>query len=209
LYERKAFYFDSQVEAPWAAQDYGPEERAKLGRLFAQIKSLEGLAVLEPGCGTGRLTEILSDHVGPNGRVIALDISSKMVEAARLRVDDRQNVEVRLSEVETFPLEDGSFDLILCHQVFPHFEDKEKTLNILARSLKPNGRFIIFHFISFAQINDLHRKVHTAVQNDMIPEAREMERLFKKAGLKIEFIKDDDQGYFLSAVPKKIESTSS
>lgn len=130
---------------------------------------------------------------------MALDISPKMVETARRRIASRQNVEVHLAEVEAFPLEKSGFDLVLCHQVFPHFEDKEKVLKILARALKPDGRFIIFHFINLSQINDRHRKAGTAVENDMMPVAEEMEHLLEVAGLKMEFLKDDAHGYFVSA----------
>ncbi|MDI6811601.1 MAG: class I SAM-dependent methyltransferase [archaeon] len=171
----------------------------KLDRLFAETGPLEGLAILEPGCGTGRLTEILATKVGTKGHIVALDISPKMVETARRRMASRQNVEVHLAEVEAFPLQDGGFDLVLCHQVFPHFEDKEKALKILVRALKPGGRFIIFHFMNLSQINDLHRKAGTAVENDMMPMAEEMKHLFEVAGLKMEFLKDDSQGYIVSA----------
>jgi demethylmenaquinone methyltransferase/2-methoxy-6-polyprenyl-1,4-benzoquinol methylase len=199
MYKRKAAYFDSQVQAAWAAEEYGPEEINKLDRLFAETGALEGLAILEPGCGTGRLTEILAGKVGAKGHIVALDISPKMVETARRRIASRQNVEVHLAEVEAFPLPEGAFDLVLCHQVFPHFEDKEKALKILVRALKPGGRFIIFHFITLSQINDLHRKAGTAVENDLMSMAEEMKHLFEVAGLKMGFLKDDPQGYFVSA----------
>ncbi|MEA2074545.1 MAG: class I SAM-dependent methyltransferase [Euryarchaeota archaeon] len=199
MYKRKAAYFDSQVQAPWADEEYGPDEMDKLDRLFAETGPLDGLAILEPGCGTGRLTEILTRKVGANGHIVALDISPKMVKTARRRVASRQNVEVHLAEVEAFPLQESGFDLVLCHQVFPHFEDKEKALKILVSALKPGGKFIIFHFMNLSQINDLHRKAGTAVENDMMPGAEEMKHLFEVPGLKMEFLKDDAQGYFVSA----------
>jgi ubiquinone/menaquinone biosynthesis C-methylase UbiE len=202
MYEAKAAYFNANVEAPWAAAEYGPEETAKLDRVFAHIGPLRGLKVLEPGCGTGRLTEILSDHVGPMGVVVALDISPMMVKAARSRTAARENVEIHLGAVENFPMENEEYDLIVCHQVFPHFEDKKNVLTSLSRALKPEGRFIVFHFISFDEINDRHRKAGTAVQMDMMPEEDEMKRLFYEAGLDIECVFDDHQGYFLSASPK-------
>lgn len=45
MYEHKAAYFYSQVRAPWAAKEYGPEEKRKLDRLFAENGPLEGLAI--------------------------------------------------------------------------------------------------------------------------------------------------------------------
>jgi len=202
MYEAKAAYFDANVAAPWAAAEYGPEELTKLDRLFAHTGPVEGLRVLEPGCGTGRLTEILSDHVGPTGVVVALDISPMMAEAARGRAATRENVEIYLGAVEEFPMEKEEYDLIVCHQVFPHFEDKKKILTSLSNALKPEGRFIVIHFINFDEINDRHRKAGTAVETDMMPEQDEMQCLFDESGLEIEFILNDHQGYFLSASVK-------
>jgi demethylmenaquinone methyltransferase/2-methoxy-6-polyprenyl-1,4-benzoquinol methylase len=199
LYKAKAAYFDENVHAPWAAAEYGPEERAKLNRFFQHTGSLKGLKVLEPGCGTGRLTEILSEHVGEAGRVVALDISARMVSEARRRMAGRGNVEIHLSPVEDFPLEEEGYDIILCHPVLPHFHDKQETLRILSRSLKPDGRLVVLHFINSKEINDTHRKAGTAVEMDRMPEEKEMLRLFGEAGLAVAFILDDPLGYFLSS----------
>ena len=155
--------------------------------------------MLEPGCGTGRLTEVLSDRVGPSGLVVAMDVSPGMAEAARVRLSGRQNIEVHTTALEDFPLPDQNFDLILCHQVFPHFEDKGQVLQKLARALKPNHRLIIIHFINLARINDRHRKAGTAVEQDLMPAPAEMKCLFDEAGLTMEFLIDDELGYFFSA----------
>lgn len=198
-YKEKIVYFDSQVHAPWSDKPYGEDEQMKLDRLFRHTGSLEGMEVLEPGCGTGRLTEILSDQVGAGGKVTAMDISHGMVEAARARLTGRRNVEIHTAAIESFPLKSEAFDLILCHQVFPHFEDKREVLKKLAVALKPGHRLIIIHFINISRINDRHRKAGTAVENDMMPLPEEMKSLFDGAGLTIEFLIDDELGYFLSS----------
>jgi ubiquinone/menaquinone biosynthesis C-methylase UbiE len=120
-----------------------------------------------------------------------------MVELARKRVSGKKNVEVHQQTIEDFPLKERCFDLVLCHQVFPHLEDKAKALAKMGRALKPGGQLIIFHFISFKEINNRHRKAGTAVENDLMPGAEEMEKLLSDAGLKIRLWEDDDQGYFL------------
>lgn len=53
--------------------------------------------------------------------------------------------------------------------------------------------------MNLSQINDLHRKAGTAVEHDLMPLAEEMKHLFEVAGLKMGFLKDDAQGYFVSA----------
>jgi ubiquinone/menaquinone biosynthesis C-methylase UbiE len=205
-YQAKVNYFDENVGAAWAAAEYGLDEMSKLARLFEHTGSLRGCKILEPGCGTGRLTEILSNHVGQKGSVVALDISPKMVDEARTRTAARGNVEIYLSPVESFPLGPDTYDLILCHQVFPHFEDKGKVLTSLSGSLKPGGRLIVIHFINSEEINDRHRKAGTAVERDRMPKENEMQLFFDNAGLDISFILDDDLGYFLSASRSREEA---
>ncbi|WP_300671936.1 methyltransferase domain-containing protein [Desulfoluna sp.] len=199
MYARKADFFDSQSDASWAADDYGPEELAKLVRVFAAAGPLEGKTVLEPGCGTGRLTKILARTVGIRGRVLAMDISAGMVAAAKKRLTGQAHVELRQGRLEIFPLPVDGVDLALCHQVFPHLEDPKGALAILSRSLKDRGLLIICHFKPMSAINDVHRKAGTAVAKDMIPEREEMERLCSGANLTITEFTDDERGYFLCA----------
>lgn len=198
LYLAKAAYFDAEVHADWAAATYGPDEREKLDRLFAVTGPLDGLRVLEPGCGTGRLTEMLAAKVGPAGIVVAADISRRMVDAARRRLAGRENVDIRLGPVEEETGFGGYFDLVLCHQVFPHFADQPAALYKLARMLEPGGRLVISHFISSAQINDVHRKAGTAVAEDMMPPRETLQNWCGRCRLWIEAWKDDAEGYLLS-----------
>jgi ubiquinone/menaquinone biosynthesis C-methylase UbiE len=131
--------------------------------------------------------------------VVALDISSVLTEVARSRTRQCSNVETHLAAVETFPLQTKAYDLILCHQVFPHFEDKGYALKCLVSSLKPDGKLVVFHFMPRTKINDFHRKKGTVVEKDTMPDDGEMSRLFNEAGLEISFIRDDSMGYFLSS----------
>ncbi len=199
MYREKAAFFDAQVNADWASDSYGEVELRKLDLLFSETGSLSGKTILEPGCGTGRLTEILSQKVGNKGKVVALDISPEMVSAAREKAKKNYNTDIFVAQIELFPALIEKFDLILCHQVFPHIEDKSLILSRFNDLLVPNGKVVIFHFIEFDEINNVHRKAGSVVQNDMMPENLEMELLFNNAGLTIEFIRNDENGYFLMA----------
>ena len=205
-YQKKADFFDAQVESPWAVDEYGPDELARLARLKAELKPLSGKAILEPGCGTGRLTSILSDWVGPFGNVTALDISRGMTDRARQRLAGRGNVRLINGSLEELEPNPASFDAVLHHQVFPHYNDKAQALEITARAVKPGGRVIVFHFINMAQINDTHRKAGTAVEEDMMPQEDEMRHMFEAAGLVAKFVIDDEEGFFLGAFRPKGES---
>ena len=195
----KAAFFDAQVGSQWAADDYGPAEAPKIRRLLAEADFRSGLAVLEPGCGTGRLTEVLADAVVPGGRIEALEISPRMVEVCRRRLARRTNVVVHYTALEEYQGSAESFDRIICHQVFPHFDDKPAALAQLAKLLRPSGLLVVVHFINAVEINDVHRKAGTIVEGDLMPPREEMRRLFRGAGLAIDMHVDDTLGYFLRA----------
>jgi len=197
--QTKAEFFDSQVDEPWASQAFGPDEMDKIDRMLEQARIREGMRVLEPGCGTGRLTAILADLVGPRGYILASDISSKMIESARCRIGMRDNVSLERSSIESYTLAPKSFDVVICHNTFPHFDDKLGVVTHLAAGLKTGGRFIVFHFMNSVGINDLHRKSHVSVLNDLIPSELEMRKIFRAGGLQVESLKDDESGYLLTS----------
>jgi ubiquinone/menaquinone biosynthesis C-methylase UbiE len=206
-YQAKATFFDAQVQAEWAAKAYGVDEMEKLERLFEITGSLAGLRLLEPGCGTGRLTAVLAERVGPLGRVVAMDISPQMVAAAYRRLDGYDNVELYQGSIEAMADRLGTFDHVICHQVFPHFTDRKAALGKLARMLEPGGLLVISHFISIAEINDVHRNAGTAVADDLMPTAETMRRWCAEYRLCIDFWQDDDDGYLLCAKKNRLSGT--
>jgi len=206
-YQAKATFFDAQVQAEWAAKAYGVDEMEKLERLFEITGSLAGLRLLEPGCGTGRLTAVLAERVGPLGRVVAMDISPQMVAAAYRRLDGYDNVELYQGSIEAMADRLGTFDHVICHQVFPHFTDRKAALGKLARMLEPGGLLVISHFISIAEINDVHRNAGTAVADDLMPTAETMRRWCAEYRLCIDFWQDDDDGCLLCAKKNRLSGT--
>jgi len=196
----KAEFFNSQTDEPWASSEFSSSERLAIERMFRAADVRGGMRVIEPGCGTGRLTTILADLVGSTGLVLASDISPKMIQAAFRRVGPRDNVALKNLAIESYRFDAESLDVVICHNVFPHFDDKPATVRHLAAALKPAGRFIVFHFMNSAGINDLHRKAHASVLNDLLPSENEMREIFRASGLRIEQISDDGRGYLLAAI---------
>ena len=197
--QAKARFFDAQAEAPWAAAPYGPEERPKIRRLLAEARIAAGAWVLEPGCGTGRLTAVLADAVGPTGRVVALDISRKMVQACRARVEGRGWVQVVQAAVEEVAIAPETFDAVVCHQVLPHVDDQAQALARMARGLRHDGRLLVVHFVSAARVNAIHAGAAGPIQEDRLPARRAMRRACREAGLVVQVLVDDALGYLLRA----------
>jgi ubiquinone/menaquinone biosynthesis C-methylase UbiE len=105
-----------------------------------------GEQVLDVGCGTGVLTRLASDAVGPDGRVVGFDPAPRMIAVARrnaARAGSR--AEFRLLAVEDLPLEDGAFDIALASAVLHHLprDVKRAGLREIWRVLRPAGRFLV------------------------------------------------------------------
>jgi len=196
----KAIFFDSEVESDWSSKEYDQDELIKIERILEAGSIREGSRVIEPGCGTGRLTLIIAERIGPSGLVVANDISPKMVDVARRRLEGHSNAQLGCGTIEEAPLPTASFDVVICHNVFPHFNDKAKAVLKLRSALKPSGIFVVSHFMSSSGINDRHRKTNPAVAQDILPCPNEMRKMFESAGMDVEFIHDDENGYLLKAI---------
>lgn len=196
--EDKAKFFDKEVDSPWAAPEYEGEDLQKIRWLFEKAGVEKGMKILEPGCGTGRLTELLAEEVGEQGFVAAMDISEQMINRCRHRVRGMANVRVEHESLEKMELKQASFDLVLSFNFFPHLDDKKNALDIFRHVLGENGKLVIFHLQPSSFINDLHRKAGTAVQHDMLPEISELADMLENRGFRMQEHRDDDR-YFVMA----------
>jgi len=92
--------------------------------------------VLDAGCGSGRVTELLLERL-PLGRVIGVDSASAMIERARERLGDR--VDLRVGDLTELPLE-GEVDAVFSNAVFHWIPDHERLFVRLHNALRPGGR---------------------------------------------------------------------
>ena len=111
----------------------------------SHLQALPGLldaewVVGDLGCGTGQVAAALAPFVK---QVIAVDRSSDMLDAARRRVRDLPNVDVRRGELEALPIVDGALDAATLLLVLHHLPDPVEALGEAARVLRPGGRLLI------------------------------------------------------------------
>jgi demethylmenaquinone methyltransferase/2-methoxy-6-polyprenyl-1,4-benzoquinol methylase len=156
-----------------------------------------GSVVLDVGTGTGVFTPFLLSRVGENGRIIALDLAPKMLERAQAK-GFGGNITYLCADVANIPLGDGIFDITVCYSSFPHFQDKLKALSEINRVTAGGGRLLICHTSSRAEINEIHHGI-PAVQNDIIPDKKEMQELLTMAGFVDVTIESDSESYLASA----------
>jgi arsenite methyltransferase len=114
-------------------------------RLVREALAVEaGHRVLDVGCGPGfYATELLAD-VGSNGAVVGIDTSSAMLAAAKRRCEGRDNASFQEGSVTSLPLEERSFDRVLCVQVLEHVSEVAGALAELHRVLRPGGRAVVW-----------------------------------------------------------------
>ena len=116
--------------------------------LFGDRVHLSALAALadgdavagDLGCGTGQVSGALAPFVG---RVIAVDESATMLQAAKRRLSAFTNVDLRRGELEALPIDDSRLDVAVLMLVLHHVPDPQKAAAEVARVLKPGGRVVI------------------------------------------------------------------
>jgi SAM-dependent methyltransferase len=122
--------FDTVARLYEATRPGYPPELA--GFIAETAGAVAGSAVLEVGCGTGQLTEVLA----PFGfSVTAIDVGASLTEIARERVTGVAFLAVSFEELDAGP---GSFDLIASGAAF-HWVDPEVRFRKAARLLRPGG----------------------------------------------------------------------
>lgn len=116
--------------------------------LFGRASSLHALpALFDPrwvvgdlGCGTGQTSEAVAPFVE---RVVAVDRSSEMLQAAKRRLRDQPNVDIRRGELEALPIAGEELDVAIMMLVLHHVPDPLAVLRETARVLRPGGRLVL------------------------------------------------------------------
>lgn len=133
---------------------------------------LDGLTVLDLGCGTGRDVYVVSKLVGKNGHVIGVDMTPEQLEVAQRHLTDQMsrfgydipNVEFRqgfIEDLKSIGIEDDSIDVVISNCVINLSPDKDKVFSEIYRVLKKGGEL---HFSDvFAD-----RRVSEEVYNDPV-----------------------------------------
>lgn len=129
------------------AYDRLADPQARWGRAVVDRLALAGdETVLDAGCGSGRVTEMLLGRL-PAGRVVALDASESMLEEARRRLAPHEGklryVHADLLELGPPTLaEDQPVDAVLSTATFHWVTDHDRLFSNLARVIRPGGQLV-------------------------------------------------------------------
>ena len=116
----------------------------RISRAAVIIEHLDvhpGMAVLDVGCGPGRLTLPLAKRVGSNGRIVAVDIQAGMLNAAKVKAEKAglANIQYVQAGAGEGKLDKNCFDRAILVTVLGEIPDRESALKEIFGALKPGG----------------------------------------------------------------------
>ncbi len=193
-------FFDD-LAAEWDLM-FTAEDLERLTNIADGLNVKSGMDILDLGCGTGILFDILRRRVGDSGSITGVDFSYEMAQKAH-RNFPFANVNVVDADAQALPFADSAFDMAVAFSAFPHFTDQQRAVNETHRVLKPGAIFYIIHLISSKEIVDIHREIGGVVEHDALPPETALRHMLNES--KFERITVDDHTglYLATAINRK------
>ena len=152
--------------------------------------------VLEVGCGTGVAARTIVRRASFAGRVMGIDLSPYLVEAAtRLANDEGLGglVEFRSGDTRALDIPDATFDAVVAHTLVSHVQETLTVVEEAARVVKPGGWISIFDgdyaSMTFALEDPAQSRKYDEALIDAVVTSprvmRQMPRLLRQAGLQL------------------------
>ncbi len=144
-------YLDPELDVQVWVDRFEVESREVYAARHAVLDALSlkpGMRVADVGSGTGLYTFLLSESVGADGWVWAVDISPRMLEHVLELASARNvaNVTGVLCPEDSVALPPASIDLAWVCDTYHHFEYPKATLASLFRAIAPGGRLVVLDF---------------------------------------------------------------
>lgn len=143
-------------------------------KLMDALSIKPGQTICDLGCGNGYYTLELARLVGPEGKVLAVDIQPEMLRLLENRagLNNLKNIQLILNTPIDPKLPANSVDLILVVDVYHELSYPEHMLQALRKSLKPDGRIVLVEFRGedpTVPIKPLHKMTKKQVRKELEP----------------------------------------
>lgn len=144
LYRRRAKHYDATANLYYLI---GFREQAYRKKAVQALNLQRGDTVVEIGCGTGLNFSLLQNYIGPEGKIIGVDLTDKMLEQARKRVKENRwlNVELAQSDAAEFQIP-GKVNGILSTFAITLVPEFDKVIQSGYTSLSIGKRWVILDF---------------------------------------------------------------
>jgi SAM-dependent methyltransferase len=141
----QAEYWNSDSGRAWATHQEKLDTllAGTLDVLLDCAAPLPGEKVLDIGCGTGASSMALSELVGEQGHVTALDISEPLLTLARHRAGDCSNLDFVHGDAQIYPFAADSADLVISRFGVMFFDNPVAAFANLNRAARPGGRLVM------------------------------------------------------------------
>lgn len=141
VYDRHAFHYDRALKL---YQLVGLNAQAYRRRAVELLRLKRGDCVVDLGCGTGLSFPLIIERIGPEGRLIGVDLSKEMLAAASKRVEAGgwKNIELINEDITAFEYPDAVAGIIAVGS-FGYITRLEEVIDKASRALTPSGRMVI------------------------------------------------------------------
>ena len=125
--------------AKMSRSQYGLEGAGEWHQLEPMFPELNGMTVLDLGCGYGWHCKYAADHGASS--VLGIDQSGLMIEEAQRR-NTAEQIEYRICGIHDYDYPESTYDLVVSNLVLHYIEDLREIYALIHRTLKPGGTFL-------------------------------------------------------------------
>jgi SAM-dependent methyltransferase len=155
-----------------------PVQEAVLDLAAAEVP--RPLAILDVGCGTGRLLRAAEQRF-PKAALEGVDAAVGMIKHAQAVLPAQSRIRFRVATAEKLPFANGQFDLVFSTMTFHHWDDQRGAISEVARVLQPGGRWLLADFIAMGPM----RLFFLLTRPKRFHERRQIEAMIGPAGLRV------------------------
>lgn len=161
------------------------EEQERVSVMLAELRLRPGLVVADIGAGSGHHVRRIAPRLGPQGRVMAVDIQPQMLDLIRQipRAAQDAPIEAVLGSAQDSSLASGSIDLAFMVDVYHELEYPCEMLESLVRALKPGGQLVFVEFRgedTTVPIKPLHKMTEWQIRREAGRHALRWERTSRR-----------------------------